>query len=50
MWSKQDQYLSAGRLSRLFDMRFVTDLQVPQRMDPTDFGDPLTLHLAPSSG
>lgn len=31
-------------------MKFSTDVHVPQRMNPTDFGDDLTFHLAPPAG
>ncbi len=31
-------------------VKFSTDIHDPQRMKPTDFGDPRTFHLAPSSG
>ncbi len=31
-------------------MTFCIDIQGPQRMDPTDFGDPLTFSLASLAG
>lgn len=31
-------------------MKFCTDIHGPQRVKPTDFGDPLTIPLAPPAG
>ncbi len=31
-------------------MKFGTDIHRAQKVNPNDFGDPLTFHLAPSSG
>lgn len=31
-------------------MTFFTDIRVPQRMYPKDFGDPLTFHAVPPAG
>ncbi len=31
-------------------MKLCKDIHGPHRMNPTDFGDPLTFHLAASSG
>ncbi len=45
-----DIFGSEWNISTNIGMEFVADIHVPLRMNYNNFGDPLTFHLAPSSG